>query len=318
MLAMTAMFAVYVAVRAGRFDIVHAHQGLYPAFGAVCGARFRHLPCLTKIGNAGDRFDLDVLQRLFHCHLGRSMARMLAKVCPAFVSLNPQIAQQLEKWGVVPERITAIPNGVPLEPERTLSRRCAARKKLGLPAERPIAVCVGSFHNDKKNQETLIRAGALLKQRDSCPLLLFLGDGSRRALMERIAREQGIGQSTIFVGWVANVQDYLQAADIFVLPSRVEGLSNALLEAMSLGLPCICSDIPGNREAIAASSCGLLYRPDDADALASHIHNLLTNPAETRRLGKAARQCVKERYAIEYVAEAYEALYLRLLSGDTP
>lgn len=102
-------------------------------------------------------------------------------------------------------------------------------------------------------------------------------------------------------------------ADIFVLPSLAEGMSNALLEAMACGLPCLASDISANAELIQDGVNGLLFPVGDARALAKRIELLLSDRALAQGLGDAARKTVEARYTFEHVTEAYQALYLKLI-----
>jgi glycosyltransferase involved in cell wall biosynthesis len=105
------------------------------------------------------------------------------------------------------------------------------------------------------------------------------------------------------------------AADVFVLPSFTEGHAKALLEAMSCGVPCVASNVGGNRAAIADGRTGLLVDPTDADALARAIERLITDGALARRLGEAARREVVERYDLSTVVTREIALLRTLGAG---
>jgi glycosyltransferase involved in cell wall biosynthesis len=113
-------------------------------------------------------------------------------------------------------------------------------------------------------------------------------------------------------GWVDDVLVYLQAADLFVLPSRAEGLSNALLEAMAAGLPVVATRVGGTADVIISGENGLLVPPEDASALAEALTSLFQNTARKEELGCAARRTVETRYAISSVAACYLELYQRL------
>jgi glycosyltransferase involved in cell wall biosynthesis len=113
---------------------------------------------------------------------------------------------------------------------------------------------------------------------------------------------------------VSDVTDYLLAADLFVLPSSTEGMSNALLEAMAVGLPIVATRVPGNCELIRDEDSGLLVEPKDPQALAQAIIRLLSSPEQAARLGQAARETAASRFAIQRIGQDYLALYAELLS----
>ena len=191
-----------------------------------------------------------------------------------------------------------------------------ARRTLNLPPERPILISVGSLQV-KKNHTLLIDALKKVVQQGHQPLLVLLGDGNQRKALEEQVAQLGLTKHVRFCGRVNNVDDYLRAADLFVLPSLVEGLSNALLEAMSYGLPCIASDIAGNRRVIRGGENGLLFALNDRLALSEVILALLSNSTEAKRLGEAAYQTIMAEYSIEQVAQRYLNLYQNLLDRTT-
>jgi glycosyltransferase involved in cell wall biosynthesis len=104
-------------------------------------------------------------------------------------------------------------------------------------------------------------------------------------------------------------------ADAFVLPSRREGLSNALLEAMAHGLPCIANDIPPNREALADGKAGILTPVSDRQALAEALASIIHNPAMAQNLAVMARERAEQVYSIEVVAQKVLDLYLGCITG---
>jgi len=109
------------------------------------------------------------------------------------------------------------------------------------------------------------------------------------------------------------VVEHLMEADIFVLPSLAEGLSNALLEAMMCALPVVVSEIPGNVDVIEHNRNGLLFSAGEPIALVQCLDALLKQPELRGRLGKAARKTVEERYSLDNIAEQTISLYRKLL-----
>jgi glycosyltransferase involved in cell wall biosynthesis len=127
---------------------------------------------------------------------------------------------------------------------------------------------------------------------------------------------------------VQDVSSYLKGADLFVLPSRTEGVSNALLEAMSQGIPCIATDVGGNPEALGKGESrevaagqyvvakhGVLIHPEDVQGLTNAILCLIRDGSVREEMGRRSRQYVRENYSIDLIADRYIELYQHMLSG---
>jgi glycosyltransferase involved in cell wall biosynthesis len=134
--------------------------------------------------------------------------------------------------------------------------------------------------------------------------------------LERAAVSGRAAGQITFVGARANVADYLRAADLLVLPSRAEGMSNVLLEAMACGIPAVATDVNGNREVIGEEGqAGRLVPPGDPAALAEAIDKFLGGPAFRQETGAVARSIVAERFDIRRVVTQYASLYEELQGG---
>jgi glycosyltransferase involved in cell wall biosynthesis len=120
-----------------------------------------------------------------------------------------------------------------------------------------------------------------------------------------------------FAGQVDDAGPYLQAADLFVLPSSTEGLSNAMLEAMSCALPVLATRVGGAPDVIEHNVHGRLIPPDDVDALQRGLETLLPDRTLRFRLGAAARKRILSDFSLDSVAEQLSALYHRLLNTDS-
>ena len=157
--------------------------------------------------------------------------------------------------------------------------------------------------------------------------LLVLGKGPHEKEFKELSQSLGISHSVRFMGEVHNVEDYLRRADGFVLASRAEGMSNALLEAMAHGLPCVVTNISGNVELMGIepgrkipageyiiSEYGLVVSPEDVDGLARAILFLLRNRALRETIGRNARINVQKNYSIDRIAGRYIHLYRQLMA----
>lgn len=159
----------------------------------------------------------------------------------------------------------------------------------------------------------LLKAWRRLSMGDTKPLPLFVvGDGPERAPLALLAEQLGLKEHINFTGFVKEVAQYFHLAHFFVLPSRSEGLPNALLEAMACGLPAVATHVGGIPKVVIDGETGLLVPPDDEEALADAIKRLLDSPSLCRKMGKAARRHIEAHYSIESVTDQHIALYQKV------
>jgi glycosyltransferase involved in cell wall biosynthesis len=184
------------------------------------------------------------------------------------------------------------------------------RGELGVPPEAGLVLAVGRL-NAEKGQSLLLQAAPAVLSR--CPGTVFAlaGDGPLRGALEQQAAQLGIAGQVRFLGVRQDVPALLAAADLFVLPSRSEGMPNALLEAMAAGLPVVSFEVGGVGEVLVHGVTGLLVPPEDADGLARAMLALLENEQERRRLGAAARERIRANHNMENMCLQYRLLFER-------
>ena len=287
------------------YDIIHVHGMNYHSAVAVRVGRLCRRPTITKLANSGAASDLDKMR------LGRQLrgARFLlpeALRSDRFVALNKAVANELRAARVPDRRIVSLPNGVALEgltPKPHYAIDGAAH-----------AVFVGRLHA-QKGLETLLDAVELLNRRSpGCLCVRLIGEGPHRATLEAHVRRLELEPWVTLVGQQEAATPFLQAADMFVLPSLAEGLSNALLEAMAHGLPVVVSNIPGNVDAIDDDVNGLVFPVGDPVALAGCLERLVGDEGVRGRLGRAARATVETDYDLGLVVDSYVRLYEELMT----
>jgi len=303
-------FFLYLVKTRNKYDIIHIHQGLSPAFVAVLAGKVLRKKTIIKIGNCGERFDIKVLKSSYL--IGRFMAAILKKA-NAIIYINSEMKKELIKERFPRERLYYIPNGVDVEiyePPKNEKEKKAMKEKLNLPLDK-IVLFVGTLY-PKKNLEFLIREWKGIVGLFPHTHLILLGEGPQREELLNLTEKLGIKENVHLIGEKKNVEEYLVAADIFLLPSLVEGLSNALLEAMASGLPCAVSDIPGNRDLIIDSRNGQLFNPLDGEKFKEIMIFLLKNKEFAYSMGRAARETVKE-YSFHKIVPRYLSVYSKLL-----
>jgi glycosyltransferase involved in cell wall biosynthesis len=234
-----------------------------------------------------------------------------------YLSVSPGLVDTYLSAGMPVERIVLVPNGIDIDRfvPASAEERQALRAGLGLPAGLPVIVFVGFFSSDKQPR-VLFDAWRRLPI-DS--VLMFVGatrssyfevDETIAPAMEAEARRAGAADRLRFVGVTHDVPSHLRAADLFVLPSKREGLPVALLEAMACGLPCVASRLAGSTDAIIDDGAnGVLIEPGDVGALTNALTRLLTDEGLRRRLGDAARATIAHRYSSGGVADRWLEAY---------
>jgi glycosyltransferase involved in cell wall biosynthesis len=208
--------------------------------------------------------------------------------------------------GVRPERIVKIANGVVLPgPNTSDSQRL--REKLELGQNDRVLLSVGRLRYQKAHSILLKALPSVLAEFPDARMLIA-GDGVLRTELEAETVSLGIANQVTFLGVRHDIPVLLSLASIFVFPSRFEGMPNAVLEAMSQGLPVIATAVQGVDEIIHNGENGLLVPLEDPLALSNAILRLLRDPAECQRLGDAARQTIEKGYTVDIMCEQYEAL----------
>ncbi len=216
--------------------------------------------------------------------------------------------------GVEPDRIVVVRNGVdPLERDR------AARRPPDAPTPEPGAiVCVANMHHPVKGQTDLLHAmREVVRVRPEARLVL-VGDGARRPLVERCARQLGIAEHCHFLGHRRDVAAILARARIAVSASHAEGISNAILEAMVARLPVVATAVGGTPEIVRDGETGFLVPPGAPAALARRILELLDDAPLCSRMGASGRRIVEREFSIDAMRSSYDALYEDLTGLDLP
>ncbi|HEY4529603.1 MAG TPA: glycosyltransferase [Luteimonas sp.] len=294
-------------LRAGA-HVVHTHNFVpnYYAALAIAGVLRRRPALVNTCHNMGTRLAGPRLRRLYRLSLLRT-----ARVA----GVGEGVARHLVERGLTPRRRTvAVRNGVRMPPQADAAARRAARSALGIGDGALLLGTVGRLV-ELKNHRLLLDQVAPLAADFPRLRLVLIGDGPLREELQARTRALGIDSRVHFTGARDDVARLLPALDAFVLPSRTEGLSIALLEACAAGLPVVASAVGGNPEIIEDGHTGLLVPSDDAAALQAGLRRLLADDALRHRLGCAARAWVNAHASLAAVRTDYDALYAQALGS---
>lgn len=281
--------------------VLHAHEFALGVYGGAA-ATLAGIPRLATLH--GSAYGVAKRRRAI---AWRVLMRLGMPVVPVSRALASALAPAL---GLEAERLPVVHNGVPVPaelPDRGAATRRALRRQLGLPEDGRLLVCVGNLY-PVKGHATLLRALPALPG----ARLAIAGRGAEESNLRALAAELGVANRLHLLGVVDGVDALLRAADLFVHPSRSEGLPLAVLEALAGGVPVVASRVGGIPEAVEDGRSGLLVPPGDPEALAAAIGELLADPERAKALGRAGFERAAREFSVEAMTRRYLDLYAEL------
>ncbi|WP_158943854.1 glycosyltransferase family 4 protein [Granulicella sp. S190] len=235
--------------------------------------------------------------------------RMMSSVPDKVFAVSELVRQHsIEVDGVEPSRVMTIYNGLDLADWGAISR----------PAKRSgerLIVTVGNIRR-VKGHDVFVRAAALIAKQFPEATFSIAGDVLEPEYfteLQTLVSDLKLSDRFHFAGGVKNLQLYLAEAEIFVLPSRSEGFSNAIVEAMAASLPVIATDVGGNAEAVADGVSGIIVPPGDPEALAFAMMRLLADPGEGKRMGAEGKRFAAEKFTTDAMMRQVTSVYANLL-----
>jgi glycosyltransferase involved in cell wall biosynthesis len=234
-----------------------------------------------------------------------------ARIAHTLIAVSEQTRQQAIHEGVWENRITVIPNGV--QPLDTSSvNRAVVRRDLGLNENDILILSVGRL-TYQKGHEFLVQAMFTVVGRFPNAKAGICGDGPLRSQLETQIIDTGLSNHMKLLGAWEDISPLLASADIFVLPSRWEGLSRALMEAMAAGLPVIAAEVDGIKDLVTDGVNGLLVASEDARMLGNSILQLIADAEMRKKLGAAGQAHVLKTHSVDDMCRKYYDFMLGLL-----
>jgi glycosyltransferase involved in cell wall biosynthesis len=230
----------------------------------------------------------------------RFLKKLTALRTTAHIAVGERTAREVEAIiGLRRGRVGTIHNGVPDVPLPQRPRRTDAALKVG---------AIGRLA-PQKGFDILLRALAVVPDAE----LVLVGGGEEHTRLHDLAKRIGILDRVSFLGWVDEPRRLLPSFDVFALPSRFEGFPLAVLEAQLARVPVVAADVGSVSEAVIDGQTGVLVPASDPPALAAALEGLRSDPERRRRLGKAGRALVLERYTAAHMARRFEHLYQQVV-----
>ena len=292
-------------IRRERISIVHTFFETSDLFGGVI-ARLSGCPVVIS-----SRRDMGIQRARFHW----PAYRLLRKVFDQVHTVSGQVGEfMIRRDGLDPARVVTVYNGIDLSEADAIRPDTGARFAYQPDADAPLVVTVANVRR-VKGLDVLVRAVASLTRRHPKARFVIVGEILDRNYLDELRRQAadlGVSDQIVFAGKSSNVFGLLKVADLFCLPSRSEGFSNALVEAMACGLPAVATDVGGNGEAVVEGVTGYLTPNEDPEALAERMDGILSDRSLAASMGAAARKRVEEFFTtgtmVRRLASLYEAL----------
>lgn len=308
-LSLVRPLAVTAVLRNIRPHVLHTHSGVW--LKAARAGRAARIPAMIHTEHGRGMPD-PLVNRVFD-HLASRMADTV-------VAVSEPVAARL-RAGIVSPRVplVVIPNGIDTDRFRPRGGAESLRPEWGIPDGAPVIGSIGRLE-PVKNYELMVHSlAALLRQWDGQgapqPVLVLVGDGSDRQPLERLVSELGLVDQVRLLGWRDDVHRLLDTFDVFSLSSRSEGLSMSLLEAMASGLPCVVTDVGGNRALLGDDLADGLVPAGDAAALAHAWNRDLQSRERRLERGGLGRERVVRQFSTQHMVGRYLDLYHELLDG---
>lgn len=298
--------AVRALLRELQPDILHTHLYHPNLYGRLASLGLGLKGVVSTVHNLYKRV------KFHRCLLNR----LLARVSDYVVVFSPQVRLDVLCYDAVPPgRIRVVSPGVPIKNLRVQESAAEARERLGIKG-----FCLGTVSRleEQKGLEFLLAALGLIRPGIPDLTWLIVGDGVRRASLERLVRDLGLEDIVRFLGTRRDVPLILRGLDLYVQPSLWEGIPLTLLEAMGAGAPAISTLVGRAPEVIQDGENGRLVPPGDAAALAAAIMEAYQHPEWRRQWAEQGERTIREKYSLEHMVGQFADIYLELYHQGHP
>ena len=299
---------LYRILSKGSFDVVHSH-GYFADIITVLACKLLRIPhistCHGFIANDKNLIIYNILDKL------------MLRYCDKIIAVSSGIMNELVKNGINASRISVIKNAVQCThgEKQIEDHRTEKRSFLSIDKNMFLIGFVGRL-SEEKGVNYLIEAGSVLKQSAETFKIVILGDGPKKTELNYLTKSKGLDNEINFTGFQEDIEKWLPAFDVFVLPSLTEGTPMALLEAMSMGIPVIASAVGGVPGIVKNGVNGFLVEPGDYSGLCEKITLLKNDPALREKMASEAVKTIKEGFDVNAWCRKIECEYDSLLQKE--
>jgi glycosyltransferase involved in cell wall biosynthesis len=295
------MVTVVCSADSGRKDFSQQEVSL------IAGPLDADNPMLRVYQDTIIKGDLEDLER-FGKPVVRFTRYLLARIHAVVIILSTRMREYLVAHDFATIDVQHIPNGVDTSRFHPLSGDAAESQRS------QTVVCTARLSYEK-GLDVLLQAWHLVHKELPTARLIIAGPGPLQVQLAYMTRALGIEECVEFAGFQSDIPAVLHRGSIATLPSRWEGMPNAILEAMACGLPCVATRVSGTEDIITDGVDGLLVEPEDYQSMAQALLALLRDPERTSAYGKAACAMIEQDYALKHITEIHVKLYQRLIGG---
>lgn len=299
------LLAVREMLKEDQPDIVNTHSSTDTWLVALACLTLRDPPPVVRTRHISAPVSKDFATRWLYLRATRHIVTTGERLRQTLIHDN----------GFAPQRITSVPTGIDTRRFRPGDKK-EARRQLGLQSDSRYLGIVATLRS-WKGHLYLIDAVARLAKDFGDLRLAIVGDGPMLPALEQRAKESGVAERVLFAGRQAAVETWLQALDVFCLPSYAnEGVPQALLQAMLTGLPIVTTPVGSILEAVTDGETGLIVPPKDVDAMVISLRCLFNDAELAQRFGAAARRFAIDRFGIDNMLDRMEAIFHDVTKDD--
>ncbi len=300
----------YLLRRPQQFDILHVHSFDSPALvGAIVKRCYPEKRLIILVPRFGEGSAFDKQRKSFW---GRKRMAFVLKNADAVIPLCTEAQTALKELGVLQEKIAAVPNGVDIDIFRPAlpEEKASIKQAMGIRKDAFVGIFTGRMI-PRKNVFGALQAWQELVKVEPHAVLLIAGSGPEEEYLKAFARDHLPSGSVIFFGSASRdaIPRLFKASDVYVSFSASEGMSNAMLEALSTGVPVVACRGPGIDSLVRDGEYGFLVDPALPAEGVARLQHLCKNPDELRSMSEAARRLVEREFSFEVVAKRIEAIY---------
>lgn len=299
--------ALLDALREFRPHILQTHLVRANLWGRMAARIEGNPPVICTLRGVEDYFT----DRRTTSRVTRWIERHSLRLVARYVAVSDGVrTAAIRHLGISPEAIVTIRNAVDLQPFVLPGDRRAARQLMKV-GDTDLVLGTVSVLEPRKNVELLIDiAGRVVKACPALPLrVIIIGDGPSKATLEAHVNKAGLDSTVHFIGFCRNIPQLLPGLDVFALTSLGEGLPRAVMEAMAAGVPCVLTDVGGNREAVVNGETGYVHEVADVDGMTRSAIRLLSHRELREQFGVRSREVAFRQFSPVRLAREYEALY---------
>jgi glycosyltransferase involved in cell wall biosynthesis len=279
-----------------KFDIIHVIHGRLHSVPAIFAAKILKKPVLVKLGRGGkEYFDINAVRK--KKIIGNFIFKYILKNTTGWIANSKMIETDLKDHNIKDELIHKIYNGIDID--RVRINKFHINKKF---------LVIGRL-DEEKNCDQIIRVFSKLSE-DLNVKLIFLGDGPLEEDLLKMTKQLNQSHRIFFKGAVNNVKEHLVASNFYISASKSEGMSNSLLEAMSLGIPAITSNVSGVNEIVSDNRNGFIFEIGDEKIFCEKIIKAIScNEFEYTNMSRSASEHMLKNFSINLITKKYIKLY---------